>query len=561
MENPLMKTGLAFGATRPAAPFLATALLLLVSGGEGCAPAPPSHPAAEQVLRVRMREDPPDIDPAQSGDTLSDRLNLEVHDGLVDFEPDTLRLIPAVADSWTISSDGLRYTFQLHPGVRFHNGRALTSADVLYSFTRILDPRVNSKRREIFADVEGAAEFTAGRSPSVKGLEAPDPLTFRITLSKPLPYFLQLLATPAAAVVPREVYEDPAKGFLTHPVGCGPFKFVRWERSNFMELSAFGDYYRGRPKLDRVVIRFIENPASAMEEYKAGGLEWMDEMPGSETDIARLYPGDYRKGPYLATYYYGMNLARKPFQGNPELRKAFNYAVDRKAICDQLFEGTHTVSRGILPPGTPGFNPDLKGFDFDPEKAKEHLAKAGYPGGRGLPMIDLWVNNNEKLLQIAQKVQADLRQVGIPVRIKAVDWANFLQAVQGTAETPGEALLYKFGWQADYPDPDAFLYWLLHSRNAGPAGNMGRYSNPKVDDLLDRARNLLRMEDRIPLYREAERIAVEEDAAWLFVSNFTERFLIKPYVKGVVLSPLGMSRTPFDRMWIEKSSSGEPATR
>jgi peptide/nickel transport system substrate-binding protein len=543
------------GSRRLAGALLSAALVLVSLAG--CAPAESPRHAAEQVLRVRMREDPPDTDPAQSADTLSDRLNLEVHDGLVDFEPDTLRLIPAVAESWNVSSDGLTYTFQIRPGVRFHNERALTSADVLYSFTRILDPAVNSKRREILSDVRGAAEFSAGKAPGVTGFEAPDPLTFRVTLLKPLPYFLELLATPAAAIVPKEVYDDPRKGYLAHPVGCGPFKFSRWERSNFLELSAFGDYYRGRPKLDRVVIRFIENPATAMEEYKAGGLEWMDELTGSETEIARQLPRDYRKGPYLATYFYGMNLARKPFQGNVELRKAFNYAVNRQAICEQVFEGTHTVSHGILPPGIPGFNPDLKGFEYDPAKARASLARAGYPAGRGLPVIDLWVNNNEKLLQVAQKVQADLKAVGIPVRIQAVDFANFLQAVQGTDTTPGEALFYKFGWQADYPDPDAFLYWLLHSRNAGPAGNMSRYSNPKVDDLLDRARNLLRMEDRIPLYREAERIAVEEDAVWLFVSNYTERFLVKPYVKGVILSPLGMSRTPFDRMWLDRSAASQ----
>ena len=535
--------------------FLLSLALLPPAFLGGCAPgAPPPPAAAEQVLRARMREDPPDTDPAQSADTLSDRVNLEIHDGLVDFEPETLALIPAVAEAWSLAPDGLQITFRLRPGVRFHHGRAVTSADVLYSFTRILDPKVNSKRREIFADVKGAEEFNAGKSPAVAGFQAPDPLTFRILLEKPHPYFLQLLATPPAAIVPREVYDDPRKGFLAQPVGCGPFQLTRWERSHFLELSAFSDYYRGRPRLDRVVIRFIENPASAMEEYKGGGLEWMDELPGSETEIAREMPGDYRKGPYLATYYFGMNLARKPFQGNTDLRKAFNYAVDRKGICEQVFEGTHTVATGILPPGTPGFNPALKGYEYDPAKARESLAKAGYPGGKGLPPIDLWVNNNQKLLQTAQKVQADLKAVGIPVRIQAVDFANFLQAVQGTAQTPGEALLYKFGWQADYPDPDAFLYWLLHSRNAGPAGNMARYSNPKVDALLDRARNLVRVEDRFPLYREAERIAVEEDAVWLFVSNYTERFLVKPYVKGVVLSPLGMSRTPFDRMWLEKPS-------
>jgi oligopeptide transport system substrate-binding protein len=530
---------------------LALAALSLLLLMPGCTATVPPKPAVEQVLRMRMRENPPDTDPAQSADTLSDRINLAIHDGLVDFDPRSVEVVPAVAESWDISRDGLQITFHLRPGVRFHNGRVMTSADVIYSFTRILDPKVNSKRREILADVKGAGAFSSGKSPKVEGLEAPDPGTLRITLERPLAYFLQLLATPSAAIIPREVYEDPQKGYLSHPVGCGPFKLSRWERSQFMELEAFGDYYRGRPKLDRIQVRFIENPASAMEEYRNGGLEYMDEMVGSETAIAREMPDDYRKAPTLATFYFGFNLARPPFKGNVNLRKAFNYAVDRQALCDQLFEGTLSPSRGILTPGTPGYNPELKGYSYDPARARESLAKAGYPDGKGLPTLDLWVNNNQKLLEAAQKVQADLKAVGIPVRIKASDFATFLQALQGTPETPGEALFYRYGWNADYPDPDAFLYWLLHSRNAGPAGNIGRYSNPKVDALLDQARSLVRMEERIPLYREAERIAVEEDAAWLFLADYTQRVLIKPYVKGVVFPPLGSFRIPLDRLWIE----------
>jgi len=538
-----------------------SAPLLLPIGLSGCAVKQEPKQRVEQVLRVRMREDPPDTDPAQSGDTLSDQVNLEIHDGLVDFDPATLAVVPAVAEAWEASADGLRYTFHLRGDVRFHNGRKVTSDDVLYSFTRLLDPRMNSKRRETLAVVKGAEAFGKGASTRVEGLEVEGAQALRITLEKPLPHFLSLLATPAAAIVPREVYEDPQRGYLTHPVGCGPFRFSRWERSNFLELAAFGDYYQGRPKLDRVLFRFIENPTSAIEEYRTGGLEWMDEFPGSETEIARELPRDYRRGPYLATYYFGMNLARRPFQGNRDLRKAFNYAVNKQVICDQIFEGTHTVAHGVLPPGLPGYNSDLQGYPYDPARARDYLAKAGYPGGKGLPKIDLWANNNEKILQTAQRVQSDLRAVGIPVQIRAVDFAAFLAAVEGTADTAGEALLYRNGWQADYPDPDAFLYPLLHSRNFGPHGNIARYSNPKVDELLDRARTLARLEERIPLYREAERIAVEEDAVWLFVSNYTERVLIKSFVKGVVLSPLGTNRIPLDRVWLEAPASASPAKR
>ena len=543
-------------ATRRALTISALALLLPIVNG--CSAPEPAKPKVQQILRMRMRENPPDTDPAQSADSLSDRINLAVHDGLVDFEPASLQIVPAVAESWEVSKDGLTYTFRLRPGVRFHNGKVLTSADVLYSFRRILDPKVNSKRREILAGVKGAEAFERGRAAGVEGFSAPDAKTFVVTLEKPMPYFLQLLATPAAAIVPKEVYDDPQKGYLSQPVGCGPFKVARWERSNFMELEAFGDYYQGRPKLDQVLVRFIENPASAMEEYRHGGLDTMDEMVGSETSIARELPQDYRKAPFLGTFYFGFNLARAPFKGNPNLRKAFNYAVDRQSLCDQTFEGTLTPSHGILAPGTPGFNPQLKGYDFDPTLAREYLAKAGYPGGKGLPTLDLWVNNNQKLLEAAQKVQADLKSSGINVRIKAVDFATFLQALQGTPESPGDALFYRYGWNADYPDPDAFLFWLLHSRNIGPAGNIGRYSNPKVDELLDRARNLSAMEERIPLYQEAERIAVEEDAAWLFLANYTQRILIKPYVQGVVLSPLGSMRIPLDHLWIEPHPLAAP---
>ena len=245
---------------RPKSPAVLSLLLFAAAGLAllGCQSEAPPEPDAEQVLRVRMREEPPDTDPAQSGDSLSDQINLNLHDGLVDFEPASLEVVPAVAERWEVSPDGRLYSFYLRSDVKFHNGRTLTADDVIYSFQRVLDPDVNSKRKNLFEKVEGASEFGNGEKNTVEGFEKVDESEIRIRLIETMPHFLQLLATPAASIIPKEVYQDPDQGYLEHPVGCGPFRFSRWERSNFLELTAHPDYYRGRPRLDRVLFRFIE---------------------------------------------------------------------------------------------------------------------------------------------------------------------------------------------------------------------------------------------------------------------------------------------------------------
>ena len=544
---------------RASLPGLARAALLLPVALAGMAllacTRGPSPERAEQVFRFRMHEDPPTLDPALSNDQFSEAVILNVHRGLVELDPETLEIRPAVADSWTISPDNRVYTFHLRDGVRFHNGRPVTSQDVAYSLRRLLKKETRSPRRFLLEPIEGAQEFTDGTSDAVRGLATPNDRTVVLRLARPFAPFLSELTMANAAVLPREVYDDPQKAYLRAPVGCGPFRFGRWEQSNFIELLAFDGYYGGRPALDRAVIRMIENKTSALQEYIAGGLDSLDETP-DENDTAMMAKvgQEVHKYPFMGTGYIGFNLSLPPFKGNAALRKAFNYAVDKKYLWEVLIPGGNIPANGIIPPGIPGHDKDLPGYPHDEAKARSLLAQAGYPAGKGLPPVALWVNTGEGNRQIASQIQADLKTIGVTIVIREVDWAAYIAAVSGTKDNAGQAQMFRFGWYLDYPDADAILRPLLHSSNWGPAGNFGRYKNPEFDALVDKALAVTDPKERAELYRRAETIAVMDDAVWIFLNYYQASTLYKPYVKGVVLSPLGEFRLPLERLRIERGT-------
>jgi peptide/nickel transport system substrate-binding protein/oligopeptide transport system substrate-binding protein len=444
----------------------------------------------------------------------------------------------------------LTYTFRLRDDAVFHNGRRVTAEDVAWSYERLLRPATKSPRRWLLEPLAGADEFTAGRSEHVAGISIGDERTISLRLAKPFAPFLGMLTMAGAAVVPREVYDDPARAYLRAPVGCGPFRLARWEQSNVIELLAFDRYYGGRPKLDRVLVRIIENRQTALEEYRAGGLDSLDEVPREVTPDIK---DDVHRYPFMGVGYIGFNLDRPPFKGNADLRKAINYAVDKEYLWNVLLPGGNNPGRGIIPPGIPGYDPSLPGYPHDEAKARALLAKAGYPSGKGLKPIGLWVNTSDDNRVIAQQVQADLAKVGVPVTIREVDWGAYLKAVEGTPDVSGEAQMFRFGWYLDYPDADAVLRLTLHSRNIGPLGNYFRYRSAAFDHLVDEALALNEPAARAERYREAERIAVMDDAVWLFLNYFESATLFKSHVKGAVLTPLGEFRIPLERLWIEKA--------
>jgi oligopeptide transport system substrate-binding protein len=350
------------------------------------------RPALAGVATYRrpLGNDPATLDPARISDVYSRSVAQQIFDGLVQFDQ-TLTVTPGLAQFWKASRDGLTWTFTLREGVRFHHGREVAADDVVFSFTRVLDPRMKSSAADAFAVIKGAREFREGRAASVSGLVALDPRTVQITLSAAFAPFVSVLAMGHAKILPRDVVEQRGEAFGTQPVGTGPFRFVSWERGKSIVLAANADYFDGPPLIARLVYRIFPGEASVamFEEFRKGNLE-DSQVPTPEHD--RIVAGEgyqYVKRPMYNLRHYGFNTRVKPLDDR-RVRRAIAHAMNRKAVVDEVFGGRFIPAQGILPPGTLGFNPAVRSLDYDPARARELLAQAGYPGGRGLPAITFW---------------------------------------------------------------------------------------------------------------------------------------------------------------------------
>ena len=364
----------------------------------------------------------------------------QIFDGLVEFDAH-LNPIPAIAEFWEASRDGRTWTFTLRQGVKFHHGREVTAHDVVYSFTRLLDLKKPVPATEVFRHIHGAREFIQGKTRGVQGLKAVDRYTLQMVLEEPLASALAILGLAHAAVVPQEEVEKPGDRFGRAPVGTGPFKFVRWEPNQEIVLEAHDQYYEGRPFLDALVFKIVVGGKleERFAEFLQGNLEETI-IPSGKTDEVRTDP-EYRKyqrvrKPTLSLLYIGFNTQVKPFD-DKRVRQAFNYAVNKEAIVQEITRMGDLPATGALPPGMPGYDPELQGYSYDPEKAKRLLAEAGYPDGAGFPVVQLWsshkADSTKAELAAYQRYLADL---GVQVEIHfAPDWPAY-QSDAGAGKTP-----------------------------------------------------------------------------------------------------------------------------
>jgi peptide/nickel transport system substrate-binding protein/oligopeptide transport system substrate-binding protein len=492
-----------------------------------------------------LGNDPSSLDPVKLVDLYGVAVANQIFDGLVAFDAH-LNVVPALAQSWSASRDGLVWTFHLRKGVQFHNGREMSAGDIVYSLSRLLDPAMGSLSSQLLDKVKGAAEFRVGTTKTLEGIKAIDRYSVEVSLSEPFVPFISILGMPHTSIVPQDEVERLGPDFGTAPVGTGPFRFVRWVRGQEILLETNKHYFGGRPALDGV--RFVIFPGVTqsvmLKSFEQGELEESPLTPDRRKEFLEAAAYKVIRKPTLSLLLYGFNLERPPFQMR-EVRQAFNYALDKIRLNQEVYGGLYVVARGILPPGMPGYSPEVEGYNYDPARAKMLLAEVGLPGGKNLTPVTLsTANKSVEVRAESQIIQQYLEALGVQVDLQEpMDWPTFSRALE-----QGDVQLFRYSWYADYPDPDNFLYPLFHS--AGQR-NYYRYYNPMVDKLLDDARGETDDLRRVDLYRQAEQLILQEAPAAMLL-HYTYESVFQPYVEGVVVSALGEPYVSLRKVWLKQ---------
>ena len=481
-----------------------------------------SSPSRRTLIDSRDTYDPRSLDPALSTDVPTGRAVGYIFDGLVRFTPDA-QVVPGLARSWDISTDGMTYTFHLRTGVKFHDGRPFSARNVIHSFQRVLDPKTKGGRGWPLYPIDGAQAYAEGKGKSITGITSPNDSTIIIRLKEPFAIFPKLLAMPVAAIVPDSV---PAN-FGEHPIGTGPWKFIEWKHDDYLKFAANPNYFETPPKADSLMARIIPEPSTAVAEFESGNVDVLYVPEGEtrnweETDEKKAM---LESAPALRVFYIAINTTRGPLS-DPRVRQALNYATDARGILAGIVSGRGNLAAGVIPPSLPGGDSTRKGYTRDVAKAKQLLAAAGHPNGID---IELWSSQTPPFPRIAQTVQANLAEAGVRVKLVQRDASSMREAARA-----GQTDMALKDWFADYPDAENFLYPLLHSANKGPGGNVSFYSNPQYDKIVDQARREQDDAKRTALYKQADALEYN-DAPMIYLFFYKELYAVQPWIKGFIV--------------------------
>ncbi len=563
-----------------AALFLAVLALVI-----GCdTPGPPRERAGlggryyGGVLNVNETEELRGLFPLSLVQAVSHRIAAQTYEGLVRLDPTDLSVRPALAASWSVDPTGAVYTFHLREGVRFHDdpcfvggeGRVLTAQDVVHCFTAICTPGDMNQMFWLFqgrvlgADDHYAAMERGMRPDRVAGIEAPDDRTVRITLKGPWPGFLQVLAHQGCWIWPRELVEHYGAEALWHPVGTGAFRLKHFLRREAMVLERWEHFWdrdehgNTLPFLDAIRYTFVQDKYRELDAFQAGKLSMLYELPVDRTDILSNPGGQYQVQsiPGLTVQFYGFNARQAPFQ-DPLVREAFSLAIDRQLLVDSVLDGLAVAApRGVVPPGFAGYPYDsVPTSRFDPRRAQELLAQAGYPEGRGLPTVFLQVNyNGFGYVRVAEAVQVMLEEnLGARVVSTVLPADQHFERVE-----QGRAQFWREGWIADHPDPENFLA-LFHGINVPDDTsqasylNSTRYRDTKFDALFSEAQHTIDQPRRMALLAAAERRLMEDHVVIPLYHERSVRIL-QPWVRDLPIN--GMEIRDLSRVWFDPAMRG-----
>lgn len=465
-----------------------------------------------------------------------------IFDGLVQLD-DSLHVTPAIAHSWTISGDGLVYTFHLRTDVMFHDhscldhkSRRVTADDVVYSLARLIDPDVNSPGSWLFADkISGPSAFAAV-----------DDSTMTITIDRPFIPMLGILTMQYCSVVPRECVASEDINFGTHPIGTGPFKFKRWEENQALFLTKYDHYFEPTThNLDGIKTTFIPDKKIAFLELLNGKLDFVSGLESSFvhdllTQDGALLPKreeqlDLHKAPCLNTEYLGINMesqaADSPLRDR-KIRQALNLGIDRQLMLSALRNGVgRPANAGFVPSGLPSHDATkVSGYTYDPDSARTLIAEAGYGLDRPVPTIELFTNKD--YLDLVTFAARQWQEVGINTRIEVLE-----SSIVRDGMRKGSIPFFRASWIADYPDAESFLC-MFYSKYPAPP-NYTRYSDPVFDALYERAIITTDAAQRYAIYQQMDRMLIE-DAPVIFLFYDETALFSRDGIEGISENALNL---------------------
>ncbi|KQN72387.1 ABC transporter substrate-binding protein [Devosia sp. Leaf64] len=501
------------------------ALLLAATSLSFISPAFAQTPP--NILVIGQIAEPASLDPHVSTAANDFRIAVNIYDGLVRNTPGTLEIEPALATDWTISDDGLEYTFNLREGVTFHDGTPFNAEAVKFNFDRML------KEDHPFAST-GPFPLAFFFS-SVKDVAVVDDLTVKFTLNEPFAPFMSNLASPTGLIVSPAAVEQYGKDYGRHPVGTGPFKFEEWQSNTSVVASRNDAYWDGAPSLEAVIFRPITDANTRVAEMLSGGIDVLLETPPDNVAQFRddaNYQVVEAVGPHV--WYVMLNAKDGPF-ADKRVRQAVNYAVNKESLVNDVLQGTADVSAGPIPPAFNwAYNEDVAPYPYDPAKAKELLAEAGAEGAKLTFLVTEGGSGMLDPVPMGTAIQADLAAVGLDVEIKTYEWNTFLSEVNPGLEGKGD--MAEMAWMTSDPDTLPFLTLRTAAFPAEGGFNSSYYSNPEVDALLDKARLSTDPAERGEFYKQVQAIT-HEDAPWLFVANWKQNAVVTSAVGDFELQP------------------------
>lgn len=501
-------------------------------------------PRGAQTLALAIGSSDPTFDPALVRDASSSFLVRQLFRGLVRLDSE-LNVVPDLAERITISDDGLTYTFTLRANAVFHDGKTIDAAAVKYSLERATDPALAGGRgaqlpgATYLSDILGAADRLAGKATTLQGVRVVDPRTVEIRLDAPKSYFLMKLSYPVSAIVDEANVRAGGAAWARKANGSGPFRIDR-VAADQIALQRFDRFYAGTPTLEKVTILYGQAAGSPMNLYEGNKIDFTS-VPISSADRVLVENSPLRAEltitPSLSLTYIGFNVTMPPYD-DPAVRRAFAQAINRERLATVSLEGKAAAAQGIVPPTMPG-GPWLgEPLPYDLAAAKSALVSSRYGSIAALPRASIYVASGAVAISMRKVYERDL---GVPLEVISVDWPEYLQGLSARAYPA-----FEITWIADYPDPENFLSVLF---GTGSGENHTGYSNPVVDRLFAAAAGERDPARRRALYLDAQK-RILDDAVLIPAYHSIDYTLVKPYVKGLPITPLGVLE--LDTVWIER---------